>query len=124
MQSYAADDLTLFERHESRDTRALEPDLPAASTPVVPVPATGDRETLEEIAARHCHGVGIGLSDLVSPSRQRRLSSVRTTIAVEARAADVATLEEIARFLGRSASALAQSIALVRRRERPSAANN
>ena len=124
MQSYAADDLALFESHESRDTRALEPDLVAAPTPIVPVTATGDRETLEKIAARNCNGVGISLSDLVSPSRQRRLSSVRTTIAVEARAADVATLEEIARFLGRSASALAQSIALVRRRERPGAANN
>ena len=128
MRSYVDEDLALFESHESRDTRALEPELPAVvPPPAVATPARADPascETLEQIAARHCAGTGIALHDLLSPSRQRRLSTVRTAIALEALAAEVATLEATARFLGRSASALAQSMALVRRRENAGAANN
>ncbi len=128
MRSYVDEDLALFESHESRDTRALEPELPAVvPPPAVATPARADPascETLEQIAARHCAGTGIALDDLLSASRQRRLSTVRTAIALEALAADVATLEATARFLGRSASALAQSMALVCRRENAGAANN
>ena len=128
MRSYSDEDLALFEKHESRDTRALEPRLPAVvPPPAVAKPACADsasHDTLEQIAARHCAGPGIALDDLISPSRQRRLSAVRTAIAREALATEVATLEAIARFLGRSASALAQSMALVRRRENAGAANN
>jgi REP element-mobilizing transposase RayT len=128
MRSYVDEDLALFESHESRDTRALEPELPSVALPprTATPPCTGptSRETLEQIAARHCAGTGIALDDLLSPSRQRRLTTVRTAIALEALAADVATLEATARFLGRSASALAQSMALVRRRENAGAANN
>jgi hypothetical protein len=123
MRSYVEEDLALFEKQESRDTRALEPELPKAP-PAQPVPAPGDRETLEQIAARHCERVGISVTELVCPSRERRLSSARTAIALEALATDTTTLTEVARFLGRSASALAQSMALVRRRESPGATNN
>lgn len=112
MRSYADEDLVLFEKHESRDTRELAPGPPA------PVPARratgpecGDGETLEQIALRYCTGLGISLDDLVSASRQRRLSSARTGIAREALALEAATLTEVARFLGRSPSALAQAIA-------------
>ena len=120
MRSYVEEDLALFEKQESRDTRMLEPDLPKAP-PAEPVSATGDRETLEQIAARHCERAGISVAELVCPSRERRLSRARTAIALEALATDAATLTEVARFLGRSASALAQSMALASAREQPRA---
>jgi len=120
MRSCADEDLALFEKHESRDTRMLEPDLPKAP-PAPPVPAPGGPATLEEIAARHCERVGITAAELVSPSRERRLSRTRTAIALEALATDAASLTEIGRFLGRSASALAQSMALATTREQPRA---
>jgi hypothetical protein len=128
MRSYTEDDLTLFEKHESRDTRALEPDVPPgtpASASTVPA-STGppDRETLVQMAARHCTHLGISRAELASPSRERRFSSARTALAQEALAAGVATVSEIARFLGRSPSALAQSIALAEHRERPGTPNN
>ena len=128
MRSCVDEDLALFAKHESRDTRALEPELPAvAPAPPLATPDCAGRasgETLQQIAARYCAGAGVAVDDLQSPSRQRRLTAVRTAIALEALAADVATLEATARFLGRSASALAQSMALVRRREHAVAANN
>ena len=120
MRAYRDEDLALFERHESRDTRMLEPDLPKAP-PDPPVPAPGGHETLEEIAARHCARAGLSVAELVSPSRERRLSNARTAIALEALATDTTTLTDVARFLGRSASALAQSIALATAREQPCA---
>jgi REP element-mobilizing transposase RayT len=112
MRSYADEDLALFEKHESRDTRALEPELPACGAPPVGVP--GDRETLEEIAARHCARLGISVTELVSPSRARRLSSARTGVALEALEAGAGTVSEIGRFLGRSPSALAQQLTKLR----------
>jgi putative transposase len=112
MQAYADEDVALFATQESRDTRALEPERARPPAPRPP----GRRPTLEEIAVRHCAEAGITEAELSSPSRQRRLSSVRTAIAMEARATSGASLEEIARFLGRTASALAQSMALARRR--------
>ena len=113
MRSYADEDLALFEKHESRDTRALEPELPAvALAPPVGVP--GERETLEQIAARHCARLGISMTELVSPSRARRLSSARTGIVLEALEAGAGTVSEISRFLGRSPSALAQQLTKLR----------
>lgn len=124
MRSYTDEDVALFAEQESRDTRTLEPE----GVRHQPGPPPARRPTLEEIAARHCTEAGIAVPELSSPSRQRRLSSVRTAIAAEARATGAATLEEIARFLGRSASALAQSMAQARRRNGPdeggSATNN
>jgi putative transposase len=111
MRSYADDDLALFAKHESRDTRLLEPDLPKAAV-AKPPPAPRDRETLEQLATRHCERAGISPGELVCLSRERRLSRARTAIALEAIATDVATLTEVARFLGRSASTLAQSMKL------------
>ncbi|MSR10142.1 MAG: transposase [Gammaproteobacteria bacterium] len=113
MRSYVEEDLALFEKHESRDTRGLEPELPAvALAPPVGVP--GERETLEQIAARHCARLGISMTELVSPSRARRLSSARTGIVLEALEAGAGTVSEISRFLGRSPSALAQQLTKLR----------
>jgi REP element-mobilizing transposase RayT len=123
MRSYAEEDLALFEKQESRDTRELEPELPT-ETPGPPTLAPGDRKTLEQLAARYCARAGISIADLVGPSRERRLSRARSAIALEALAADVATLTEVARFLGRSASALAQSMALASARAQPSAGSD
>jgi REP element-mobilizing transposase RayT len=115
MRSYTDDDVALFAKQESRDTRALEPERARPAQRPAGTPPAG-RPTLEEIANRHCAELGVSLTELASSSRQRRLSSVRTAIATEARATGAATLEEVARFLGRTASALAQSMALARRR--------
>jgi REP element-mobilizing transposase RayT len=111
MRSCADEDLALFGKHESRDTRELAPDPPVPSV-AAPAPETPreDRETLEQIAARHCAGLGISLDELVSPSRERRLSGPRTAIAREALALTAATLTEVATFLGRSPSAVAQAL--------------
>lgn len=112
MRSWTDEDLAPFEKQESRDTRAMEPEVPApAAEPPAPGPA--GREALEQIVARHCHGGGVSLAELLSPSRERRLSGVRTAIVREALDRDAATLAEAARFLGRSTSALAQALARV-----------
>jgi REP element-mobilizing transposase RayT len=114
MRSYVEEDLALFEKQESRDTRALEPAL-AKETAAAPLgPGPGDRETLEQIAVRHCARLGISVTELVSPSRARRLSSARTGVALEALEVGAATVSEIGRFLGRSPSALAQQLTKLR----------
>ena len=124
MRSYADEDLALFAKHESRDTRMLEPELPKVAATALPVRVPGDRESLEQIAGRHCARLGISVTELVSPSRARRLSSARTGVALEALEAGAGTVSEIGRFLGRSPSALAQSLAQAQRTERPGATNN
>ncbi|MEO7387096.1 MAG: transposase [Gammaproteobacteria bacterium] len=116
MRSDAAEDMALFANQESRDTRILGPKLPVAAPCSPTAAATVERETLEQIVDRHCLRHGITVTELRSPARQRRLSSVRTSIAMEARASGAVTLEKVARFLGRTTSALAQSMALARQR--------
>jgi len=120
MRVCADDDRALFERHEARDARALEPEQPVVA-PVEAKPAPVDRETLEQIASRHCERDGITVAELACPSRERRLSRARAAIALEALATDAATLTEVARFFGRSTSALAQSMALAAARTKPPA---
>ncbi|MDH5255042.1 MAG: transposase, partial [Gammaproteobacteria bacterium] len=110
MRTWTDEDLAPFEKHESRDTRAMEPELPARDREQ-PLPAPVARETLEQIAARHCRRHRIGLTELASPSRERRLCTVRAAIAREALDQHAATLSEVSRFLGRSASVLAQALA-------------
>jgi hypothetical protein len=114
MRSYADEDLALFEKHESRDTRSLEPELPKVTAPAPLVFGPGDRATLEQIAARHCASAGITAAELVSPSRDRRLSRARAAIALEALTAGVACVSSIARYFGRSPSALAQQLTKLR----------
>lgn len=110
MRSYRDEDLALFETHESRDTREMEPEVPARRLePTVPGPA--ERETLEQIAARHCNQLGISVAELQSRSKARRLCNARLAIAREVLAAGVATLSDLARFLARSPSALSQQLA-------------
>ncbi|MBL8199794.1 MAG: transposase [Chromatiales bacterium] len=110
MRSWTDEDLAPFEKHESRDTRAMEPGVPPRE-PEPPVTRPEERETLEQIAARHCQRHRIVLTELASASRERRLCTVRTAIAREALDQDAATLSEVSRFLGRSASVLAQALA-------------
>jgi hypothetical protein len=117
MRSYKEDDLALFDKHESRDTRELEPErsprlVPARTAKASPAP--GSRETLEQLAERHCARLGISAAELTSPSRARRFSHARQALAKEALAAGAATVSEIARFLGRSPSALTQQLTKLR----------
>ncbi len=118
MRSCVDEDLALFAKHESRDTRMLEPErpaVPASPAAAGPLPNAPDsRETLAQIAARHCSRLGISGIELASPSRERRLSRARTGIAIEALATGAGTVSEIARFLGRSPSALAQQLTKLR----------
>lgn len=103
-------DLALFEKHEARDTREMEPEEAARTAArTALVSATGD--SLEQIAARHCRRAGCTVEELASGSRARRLSSVRTAITREALDQNTATLADVARLLGRSASVLAQALA-------------
>jgi len=108
MRLWTDRDLAPFEKHETRDTRAMEPAVPVSAASLPPRVA---RETLEQIAKRRCRAAGITLVDLASPSRERRYSSLRTSVAQEALDEGIATLAEISRFLGRSPSALAQALA-------------
>lgn len=110
MRSYTDEDLAPFVRHESRDTRAMEPEVPARGGEP-PAPGRTEPETLEQIAGRHCSQLGISLDALRCPSKARHLCSARLAIAREALAAGVATASELSRFLGRSPSALAQQLA-------------
>jgi REP element-mobilizing transposase RayT len=110
MRSWTNEDLAPFEKQESRDTRAMEPELPGRDRKQR-LPAPEERETLEQVAARLCRDHRISLTELASPSRERRLCAVRTAIAREALDQQVATLSEVSRFLGRSASVLAQALA-------------
>ncbi len=110
MRSYTDEDLTPFAKHESRDTRAMEPEVPPRRADP-PAPGQAGRETLEQIGARHCSRLGISLAELTSPSKARHLCAARQAIAREALAAGVATVSDLGRFLGRSPSALTQQLA-------------
>lgn len=65
---------------------------------------------LEELAKRYCSRTGIPVAHLRSPSRSRRLNQARVAFALDTMAAGLATLSALARYLGRSPSALRQSI--------------
>jgi REP element-mobilizing transposase RayT len=110
MRSYTAEDLAPFEKHELRDTRAMEPEAPTR-TAEPPPPGRAEKETLAQIATRLCSPLGISLAELTSPSKARHLCAARRAIAREALAAGVATVSDLGRFLGRSPSALAQQLA-------------
>lgn len=110
MRSYSDEDLAPFAKHESRDTRAMEPEVPTHRAEG-PAPGRAAQDTLEQIAARHCSRLGISLTELSSPSKARHLCAARLAIAREAMAAGVATVSDLGRFLGRSPSALSQQLA-------------
>lgn len=110
MRSYSDEDLAPFEKHESRNTRAMEPEVPPRSAEP-PAPGRAEQETLEQIAARHCSHLGISLAELSSPSKARCLCAARLAIAREALATGVATVSDLGRFLGRSPSAVTQQLA-------------
>jgi REP element-mobilizing transposase RayT len=67
--------------------------------------------SVEQLAERIClrHNVSINL--LRSPSRARHLTTVRIELAREAMEQRIATLTDVARFLGRDPSALTQLLA-------------
>jgi putative transposase len=108
MRSWTDEDLAPFGKHESRDTRAMEPEVPAGAAEP---PGSTAREALEQIAASHCSRLGVSLAELTSPSRARHLCGARLAIAREALAAGVATVSDLGRFLRRSPSGLAQQLA-------------
>jgi len=110
MRTWTDEDLAPFAKQESRDTRAMEPEVPTRRAEA-PEPGRAARETLEQIAARHCSQLGISLAELRCPSRARHVCAARLAIAREALAAGVATVSVLGRFLGRSPSALTQQLA-------------
>jgi len=69
------------------------------------------RITLVQLAEQVCGQHGIEVSQLCSPLRQRRLSVIRVQFAQHALAGRVATLHQIAQFLGRDDSSLCKLIA-------------
>jgi REP element-mobilizing transposase RayT len=66
--------------------------------------------TLEQLADRICMECGVTLESLRSPRRQRTLCRIRAQLAQRALAEHAASLSQVARFLNRSASALARAI--------------
>jgi len=73
-----------------------------------PAPVAIPGRTLEEIADEVCGGLGVTLAELRSPSQVRRLSRARGQVAARALAERAASLTDVARFLGRSAAAVAR----------------
>lgn len=110
MDAWTEADLEEFAGHEDRDTRRLEPRLPQPALPVARVEAALPAESLAQIATRHCAAAGIALGQLRSASRDRRLCEIRRAVAREALGTGAATVTEIATFLGRTRSALAQQL--------------
>ena len=73
-----------------------------------PAPVAGNGHSLAAIADEVCRECGITLAELRSPSQIRRLSRARGQLAARALAERAASLTDIARLLGRSASAVAR----------------
>lgn len=79
-----------------------------------PAPRPHSRVSLTELIARTCEEYRQPVQAVVSAARTRRLSSVRAEIARRAVDDRIATLSEVARALGRSASAISQALAKAR----------
>jgi len=74
-----------------------------------PADAAAKGPSLEEIVAAVCGELGVNLAELRSSSQLRRISRARGQVTARALAAQAASLSEIARYLNRSASALARA---------------
>ncbi len=92
------------------DPGAFAGPFPVESS-VAPVGAVAREQALELIAREVCTAHGAGLDLIRGPSRARSLGAVRVEIARRAQARGGTTLGEVARFLGRDASALCQLLA-------------
>jgi putative transposase len=101
---YASEERLLEETHPE-DARILGGDRFLATLPP-PKSLTRASETLEQLAARTCTAHGVALDRVRSADRRRHLSSVRAEIASHAIDRRIATLTEVARYLGRDPSAL------------------
>ena len=74
-----------------------------------PADAAAKGPSLEEIVDDVCGEFGVTLAELRSPSQLRRISRARGQVTVRALAGRAASLSEVARYLNRSASALARA---------------
>jgi hypothetical protein len=69
-----------------------------------------DRTPLEILIAHVCREMAVDAADLRQPGRRRDLARVRSMIVHHALERQIATLSEIARHFGRSASTLCESL--------------
>lgn len=69
------------------------------------------RLRLADIVDEACRRFGVAAGELVSPSRQRRLTQARAWVAHRALAERVASLAEVARTFGRNEASLRESVA-------------
>jgi REP element-mobilizing transposase RayT len=82
----------------------------------IPIAVCRPRASLsvEQLARRICLRRNVSINLLRSPSRARHLTTVRIELAREAMEQRIATLTDVARFLGRDPSALTQLLARYR----------
>lgn len=114
----AAEGVTLaspFDADQARPKFKLPDTTPAAAPPQRSDAARAPVVTLEELIREVCASRGISLDEAASRSCARHLSDARTEIAWRAVESGVANLSQVARALGRTASALAQSLRRQRR---------
>lgn len=104
------DDADLEEASLSDDSRILGTDQFVARIPSTPYKPRSTL-TLDQLAETLCAEHHISAELLRSPSRARRLASVRATFSAQAIEQGIATLCEIARFLGRDSSSLGRLLA-------------
>lgn len=86
-------------------------------------PGPSLHETLEEIIGHTCAEYRQPVEAVMSAARTHRLSAVRAEIARRAVDGRIATLSDVARALGRSASAISQALDRARRRNEGPAGN-
>jgi len=96
-----------FKLVPSEDPRVIGTDRFLASLPP-PQVKPKSRLTLEQMAIEVCVALKLSLDDVRSPSRHRRLTPAREAIARRAVDERIASYCEVARFLGRSPSAICQ----------------
>jgi putative transposase len=91
------------------EPRVLGDDIFLQALAMQPARTTAPARTLDDIVAEVCGELGATLAELRSASQARRLTRARGLLTARALAAGAASQSEIARYLNRSASALARA---------------
>ena len=112
--SFASEEQILEQAHPD-DSRVLGTDR-FMSTLQVEAYRPRSRQTLDELAGMLCEKHRIAVDSIRSTSRKRRFTVVRIELALEALDGRVASLQEIADFLGRRPGSLSELLTRHRRR--------
>jgi REP element-mobilizing transposase RayT len=110
---YASEDRLLDDTH-SEDPRVLGTDRFVASLPTLAF-APRSVVTLSQLAEKLCNEYGVSSELVRSSSRLRSLTAIRVAIAAQALDRRIASLREIACFLGREPGSVSELLARYRR---------